>query len=186
MVGTTYESRRAGTQPAVHRLIRQLGVDSAYLLTGFPLALIGFVVLVAGFSLGIGTLITLAGIPVLTATLFAARGFAELERWRISRVLDLPHIRGTYKRPAPGSGAWRRLFTTLADGQAWLDLLHGVVLFVVATVTWSIAVTRTTSRTGGYSPCWPTSGPEPPRRRPLRGPGTPPRPGSWRSAPRLR
>ncbi|HEV7899420.1 MAG TPA: sensor domain-containing protein [Planosporangium sp.] len=139
---TTYESLPASAEPpAIRRLLRQLGIDSAYLLTGFPLAVIGFVLLVVGFSVGLGTVVTLAGIPVLVATLFAARGFAELERWRITGVLGVPHTRGTYKRPRPGAGVWRRLFTPLADGQSWLDLLHGVVVFIVATVTWSIAIT---------------------------------------------
>jgi signal transduction histidine kinase len=146
---TTHESLRATSEPAIRRLIRQLGIESAYLLTGFPLALIGFVLLVVGFSLGMGMLITLAGIPILTATLYTARGFAELERWRISRVLGVPHTRGTYKRPAPGAGVWRRLFTPLGDGQAWLDLLHGVIVLVVATVTWSIAVAWWAGAVGG-------------------------------------
>ncbi|NJC69327.1 sensor histidine kinase [Planosporangium thailandense] len=135
--------------PAVRRLINQLGIDSAYLLTGFPIALAGFVVFVTGFSLGVGMFITLAGIPILTATLFAARGFAELERWRISRVLDVPHVGGTYKRAARDAGVWRRLFAPIADGQSWLDLLHGVIGFIVATVTWSIAVGWWAAAVGG-------------------------------------
>ncbi|MGC9670168.1 sensor histidine kinase [Planosporangium sp. 12N6] len=136
-----YPTPPALAEPPLRRLTRRLGGDSVYLLTGFPLALISFVVLVVGLSVGLGTLVTVVGIPVLVATLFAARGFAELERWRISRVLDEPHVRGRYKRPAPGAGWWRRLFTSLSDAQSWLDLLHGLIVFVVATVTWSVAIT---------------------------------------------
>jgi hypothetical protein len=52
--------------------LRRLGPDSLYVLTGLPLALVSFVVLVAGLALGIGLLITLLGIPVAALTLNVA------------------------------------------------------------------------------------------------------------------
>jgi signal transduction histidine kinase len=133
-------------EPPVVHLARRVGVDSAYLLTGFPLALISFVVLVVGLALS-STLVI--GVPVLAAVLLAARGFGELERWRISRVLDVPHTHGTYRRPDPDAGVWRRLLTSIMDGQAWLDLVHSLIVFPVATVTWSIVVTWWTGAVTG-------------------------------------
>ncbi|MBX5470479.1 MAG: sensor domain-containing protein [Thermoleophilaceae bacterium] len=71
---------------------------SLYLLLSFPLGLTGFVVLVTGFSLGLGLLITLIGIPVLLATFAVARGLAMLDRRRAAvftgeRIPD-PYPRG--------------------------------------------------------------------------------------------
>src|SRR6266567_9604088 len=91
--------RPAAAGSPLARLVRHLGIDSVYLLTGFPLALVSFVVLVTGLSVGGGLLVMLVGIPVLTATLYIARGFAQLERWRAAKVLDAPHIPGAYRRP---------------------------------------------------------------------------------------
>jgi signal transduction histidine kinase len=139
MTTTTGSMRVSSAEPPILRLARQTGVDSVYLLTGFPLALISFVVLITGLSTGLGMLVTLVGVPIITVTLFVARGFAELERWRVAKVLDLPPTRGTYRRQY--GGFWRKVFIPIADGQSWLDLLHGLIVFPVSTVTWSIMVT---------------------------------------------
>src|SRR4029453_9849404 len=61
-------------RPSARGLLAQLGVDTAYVLIGFPLGIIAFVVVITGISAGGGLLITLLGIPVLVATIFAARG----------------------------------------------------------------------------------------------------------------
>ena len=55
---------------------------AAYLLLGLPLGVLGFVLLVTGFSLGLGLLVTLLGIPVGFAlgqgyVLWSDRGAAE-------------------------------------------------------------------------------------------------------------
>src|SRR5262249_1145353 len=68
-------------------LIRQLGMDTAYVLAGFPLSIVTFVIIITGISVSAGLLVTLLGIPLLVATLFISRGFAELERIRIASVL---------------------------------------------------------------------------------------------------
>jgi signal transduction histidine kinase len=121
--------------------LRQLGVDSAYILIGLPLAVVGFVLLVTGISLAGGLLITLVGVPVLALTLTVARGLAEIERIRIAPVLRVGRTHIAYRRAPEGAGFWRRVVTPLGDGQTWLDLLHGVVGLVPATVTWTITVT---------------------------------------------
>ncbi len=136
------------TQPSTEplspsrRMIRQLGIDTAYAVIGFPLGTVAFVVMITGISMGAGLLITLLGIPVLVATIFFARGFAHLERARIRPVLRRELVPVVYKRPPADAGRWRRMFTPLADGQAWLDVLHGIIRFplsifaFVVTVTW--------------------------------------------------
>jgi hypothetical protein len=52
----------------------------AYMLLALPLGVAEFSFLVTAISFGIGTAITLIGIPVLIGTVWAWRWIAELER----------------------------------------------------------------------------------------------------------
>src|SRR4051794_34552803 len=116
----------------------RLAVDSAYVLTGLPVAIISFVLIVTGISLGVGLLITLIGIPVLLATLFVARELARLERRRLRWLGDHDVPDPVYQpRDRPGLVGWLRM---LRDPQAGRDVVHALVIFPVATITWSVAV----------------------------------------------
>src|SRR4051794_14614027 len=64
----------------------QSGADSAYLFTGFPIAIVSFSVLVSLFATGASLLITLVGLPIIVLTWLLARPFARLERRRIAWV----------------------------------------------------------------------------------------------------
>jgi signal transduction histidine kinase len=132
-------------------LIRQLGIDTAYVLVGFPLSIVVFVLVITGFSLSAGLLVTLLGIPVLVATLFIARGFAELERARITSVIHTPRVRVRYKKTNRTASIWRRPFSTLSDIQAWLDMLHAIIRFPVSTAAFSIVVTWWAVALGGVT-----------------------------------
>jgi signal transduction histidine kinase len=136
-------------------LIAQLGVDTAYVLVGFPLAIIAFTVIITGLSLGGGLLITLLGLPVLVATLLAARGLAEVERVRMAPVLNRPREAVRYKTRPPGSGAWRSLLSPLGDPQGWLDVVHAIVRMPVAVFSFSIVITWWSMALGGITyPIW--------------------------------
>jgi signal transduction histidine kinase len=132
-------------------LMRQLAADTAYVLLGLPLAIITFSLMIFGISAGAGLLITLLGFPILTATVFTARGFAEVERARIGPVLNESRVRVRYRTTPPGAGAWRRVFTPLADIQAWLDVLHGILRFPISVVTFSLVVTWWVTAFGGLT-----------------------------------
>src|SRR5215813_12504728 len=121
------------------RGLRQLGTDTAYLLLGFPIAVVGFVVVFTLFTTGTGLLITVVGIPILVAAMYAARGFADLERLRIPPVLRRDAPRPRYRRARPDAGGWRKLVTPLADGQSWLDLLHAILSWIVLTIGFCFA-----------------------------------------------
>jgi len=136
---------------ALRKLVRQIGVDSAYLFLGFPLGLVSFVVVVTLFSTGTGMLITIVGLPILVAAVYVARGFADLERVRIRPVLDRPVPRPRYHRAPDGAGLWRKLFTPLGDGQSWLDVLHTLVHFILATVGWSFLIAWWAASLGGLT-----------------------------------
>ncbi|SCG65718.1 sensor histidine kinase [Micromonospora humi] len=131
-------------------LLRQLARDTGYVLFSLPLAVVGFVLAVAGISLTAGLLVTTLGLPVLAGVLYAARGLADLERLRLPAVLGRSRVRPVYLTPERGARFWRRVFTPMRDPQSWLDLLHAFVRLVVALPTfvlmlvwWALALTGT-------------------------------------------
>ncbi|NES12485.1 MULTISPECIES: sensor histidine kinase [Micromonospora] len=149
MTAVPLATRPTPTTP-VRGLVRQLLRDSGYVLFGLPLALVGFVVAVAGISLTAGLLVTTLGLPVLAGTLYAARALADIERLRLPAVLRQPRIRPVYLAPEPRSGYWRRILTPMRDPQSWLDLLHAFVkllvalpTFVLVVVWWAVGLTGT-------------------------------------------
>jgi signal transduction histidine kinase len=148
---TTSAPTHASRSP-VAPWLRHLGHDSFYLLAGFPIALVAFVVLVTGLSLAGGLLITFVGVPIAVVTLMVARGFANLERVRLPYVLDRPVAPARYRSPG---GGLKGFLGHLIDGQMWLDTLHGFVVFPVATVTWSVAVAWWSAAVGATTwPLW--------------------------------
>jgi hypothetical protein len=144
-VAPTFDTMATVTASPTARLnryamrLRRLGPDSLYVLTGLPLALVSFVVLVAGLALGIGLLITLLGIPVAALTLSVARWFAAVERARLPRVLGHAVSAPPYPQHE-GQGLARR-FGQLRDPQSWRDVVHGIAVLPVAVIMWSFAVT---------------------------------------------
>jgi signal transduction histidine kinase len=139
---TTGSPRRQGR-------LRQLGVDSGYTVTGFPLAIAAFVVVVTGLSAGAGLLVVWVGVAVLAATLVAARGFAAVERAWLPAVLDRPVPQPAYLR-AEGRPV-RKLLTPLRDPQTWLDALHALVRFPLAIASFVVTVTWWSVALGGVT-----------------------------------
>ena len=128
--------------------------DALYLTAGLPAGVVAFSVLVTGLSLAAGLAITLLGIPVLVATLFAARVMGDVERRRAGWVLPDGAIRRTARQPRPriADGVWAWTKASLADAGAWRDTAWGLLLmpigtagFVVATTLWSTALGLLTS-----------------------------------------
>lgn len=149
-LGTTTGTTATGSTTA-HRVtpLRQLGVDTGYVLLGFPLAVVSFCFVVTGLSTGLGTVILLVGPPILAGTLLAARFFADIERARFPAVLRRPRSRPTYRDSAPGAGFWTRTATTLKQGQFWLDAAHALLSFPLAVLTFSIVVSWWASAVAG-------------------------------------
>ncbi len=129
--------------------LRQLGIDSGYTLTGFPLAIAAFVVVVTGLSVGAGLLVVWVGVAVLAATLLAARGFAAIERAWLPAVLDRPVPHPAYLVAA--GRPVRKLLTPLRDPQTWLDALHALVRFPVAVFSFTVTLTWWSIALGGVT-----------------------------------
>jgi signal transduction histidine kinase len=110
-----------------------------------PLGIAWFTFLVTAISVGLGTAITLIGIPILIGTLFAWRWLASLER-RLIGALTGVQIEDPY-RPEPRDAGWsRRVSTRLGDPATWKDLVFlllqlplGIVSFTVAAVVLTLA-----------------------------------------------
>jgi hypothetical protein len=125
----------------------RVGRSAGYVLTGFPLAVAAFVLLVTGFAVGIGTLAITIGIVVLAGTLAAARTFARVERSRLDALFGVRTPRPAYR--SPRGGRFGRAVSAGADPRRWLDLLHGIVAFPVAVAAFSIVVTWFAAAVGG-------------------------------------
>jgi signal transduction histidine kinase len=123
---------------------RRTWFETAYLLLDLPVGVVGFTFVVTGLSLGLGLLITLIGIPILTLTVLACRAAIRPELFR-ARLLGLA------LPPPPrldNSGSFlRRLVRPLGDAAGWraaayflLMLPIGIASFVIAVAWWSTAL----------------------------------------------
>jgi signal transduction histidine kinase len=146
---TTAPTLAAPAQPKRIGFLRQLGIDTGYIMFAFPIATTAFVLIVTGFSAGVGMLATVVGLPVLVATLFVARFFADVERLRIPAVLRRPRTRPTYRTPEPGDGFWKRMVIPLSQTQFWLDMAHAILYFPIAVTTFCVVVTWWSVAIGG-------------------------------------
>ncbi|MDK1472972.1 sensor domain-containing protein [Streptomyces sp. 549] len=112
--------------PLSGRTWREFG----YLLTGLPVAVTAFSVLITLFSASAGLLVTFVGVPLLAFTLLTARALGQLERARARALLGLdvaePEPVGL---SAGGSGPMARIGAVLKNGASWRHLLYGIVYF---------------------------------------------------------
>jgi signal transduction histidine kinase len=125
----------------MRRLLSRLAGDTAYLIVGFPLAIVTFCLIVTGLSVGSGLLVVWLGVPVLVLTALVARGMGDVERLRMRGVLGTEVPRPRYPQSPPGAGWFRKVLTPLAGAQPWLDILHALVVFPVAIATFCVVVT---------------------------------------------
>lgn len=102
--------------------------EFGYLLTALPVAIAGFTFAVTLFCLGLGTFVTVIGLPVLAALLTGARGFGRLERARARGMLALDVPGPAPVRPGR-PGFWSGVGARLADPAGWKAVLYQVVMF---------------------------------------------------------
>ncbi|MBD0280949.1 MAG: sensor domain-containing protein [Thermoleophilaceae bacterium] len=109
----------------------------AYLLLALPLGIVESTFLVTAISFGVGTAVTLIGIPVLIGTVYAWRWMAGVERSLIGALTGI-HIPSPYRAEPAGASWWDGLKARLADPATWKDLLFlllqlplGIASFVI-------------------------------------------------------
>jgi signal transduction histidine kinase len=147
---TTTDATIAYEPAPARRFLRQLGIDTQYVLIGFPLGLVAVVLCMTVFWLGVGLSIIWVGLPILMAVMFISRGLATLERARIGPVFGhpMPH---PYYTQRPGAGPIGKMLTPLTDGQYWLDLLHGMFRFIPSSIAFSLVITWWSSTLAGLT-----------------------------------
>jgi signal transduction histidine kinase len=128
-----------------HRGWRQALADTVYILTGFGLAIVWWVLLVTLISTGTGLIVALVGLPILAATIYLWTRIAETERWRARRLLGLD-VASPY-RPIEAGGflslvfAPRVVWERVKDPGVWRDLVYLLlVFFPLAIATFCVAV----------------------------------------------
>jgi len=109
-----------------------------YALLGLPLGVFYLVFVVTGLSLGLGLLITLAGVPVLVLTLTGCRALAQLERTLAVTLLDasMPRVESGREE----GSIWRRLVAQLRSTMVWRELAYLLLRFATGVASFSIAV----------------------------------------------
>nr|WP_255645115.1 sensor histidine kinase [Actinoplanes polyasparticus] len=142
------------TRSPLARLVRQVGIDTQYVLIGFPIGLVTVTLFMTLFFTGLGLVIIWVGIPLMIAALMTARGFATLERARIGPVFG-QKVPNPYYKKSPEGGFVRQALGVLGDGQSWLDMLHGMFRFIPSTISFSLVVTWWSGAMGGLTaPFW--------------------------------
>jgi hypothetical protein len=128
---------------AVTAVIKRVGRNLAAIIGMFAVYLPAFVVCTTLFSLGIGLAILGVGVLILIGCLMVAGWSARMSRQLLAYAgVELPPTR----YPA-GPSIYRRL----GHAQSWRDLMHVLVNFVLATFTFSVAVSWVASGPGGLT-----------------------------------
>jgi signal transduction histidine kinase len=133
-------------------LLRQLGLDTVYLMLALPIGIATFTVVVTGWAVSLCLAITLIGLPLAMATIYVSRWMAWIERRRAALVLGEP-IPGVYK--SPRGGFLNRLKALFSDPSTWKDLAWHLLLLPVGIAGFTIAVTAWSAALGLLSmPAW--------------------------------
>ena len=142
MVQQTARARQGGS------LISRLARDYAYVMPGFFLSLLAFVLLIPLFALALGTFVIWIGALLLPAVLRLATGFAELSRARL-RHFGVEPMPVRYRPRSPGFAGWLRM---LGDPRRWADLVFETLsASPPPTLTFPVAVTWTAAALGGIT-----------------------------------
>jgi hypothetical protein len=120
-----------------------------YSLLGLRIGIFGFTVVVTGFSLGLGLVITLLGIPVLVATLIFVRAMATMERRLAWSLLDASMPRRPPMSPSRGL-LWRRLRDLVSERQTWREIGFTLLRLPLGIVGFTIATTLIGLMFGGF------------------------------------
>src|SRR3954468_9111847 len=129
-------------QPLIQR---RTYLETFDLLLDLAVGILWFTVFTTLIATGASLLITLVGLPILTATFYLARAAAHGERIRVRALLGAAIDKPVYKRPK-SNGLWHRLIAPLADRTTWKELVYvwlvqpvlGVVNFTVAVTAWAV------------------------------------------------
>jgi signal transduction histidine kinase len=113
--------------------------SAAFMLLGFPVSLVAFVMVVVLFSVGVSTLVIWAGLLILLIATKVVYGFAALNRMLIRGTIgaDIPAPKISYDN----SGTfWQRYLRRLTHPQMWRNLAYLLVTFPLACFEFPLAI----------------------------------------------
>lgn len=114
---------------------------SAYLLVSFVVSMVAISVLSSVFFAGLGMVILLVGLPLMSGSLLLAKGLgrAELGMLGWTGLAEIPEP--VWPRPAPGAHWTSRLVAPLRSGHHWSYLLQQMIINpIVSTVAFALTV----------------------------------------------
>ncbi|HEY2965373.1 MAG TPA: sensor domain-containing protein [Actinomycetota bacterium] len=114
--------------------------ETIHLLLNLPIGIATFTIVVTGFAMGFGLLITLLGIPILIAMLFVSRGIGWFERGRAKLLLELDVSR-PYRPDPPSDRWWRVPVSRLTDPATWTEIVYHLLLLPVGIFTFTVGFT---------------------------------------------
>jgi signal transduction histidine kinase len=169
-VSRLFEPSRRGYIRGMTGLLRPLAERRTYLATldllldlGF--GIVWFSVFATGVAAGGGMLITLLGLPILTATFLFARAGGWVERRRARLLLGIEIDDPVHRAPS-GDGLWNKLVAPFRDRTTWKEFVYlwlvqpiqSVVNFSVALTAWAVPLWAITLPI--YAVEWPGAAPE--------------------------
>jgi signal transduction histidine kinase len=131
----------------VTSMIKDTGRNFAAIMGMFALSLTAFIACTALFSAGVGLLVVVVGLFILVACLVVA-GWASRMTMALLDYAGITLRRTHYPAAGPGFGGKLR---RLAYPQAWRDLLHVLVNFILSIITFSLAMTWVFGGLGGVT-----------------------------------
>ncbi len=110
-----------------------------YLMLSLPLGILYFVVLVTGFSLGTGLVITLIGAPILVAMIFVTYILGDLDR-KLTNLLLGVQIAKPEAHPANNDSARAILIAQLKSLQFWKELGYLLLKLPLGILSFTITI----------------------------------------------
>jgi len=114
--------------------------ETIHLLLNMPFGIATFTIIVTGFALGFGMLITLVGIPILIAMLYVSRAMGTVERVRAGLLLDLD-VPSPYRPDPPRDKWWRPFVSRATDPATWTEIVYHLLLLPVGVITFAVTLT---------------------------------------------
>jgi signal transduction histidine kinase len=114
--------------------------ETIHLLLNMPFGIATFTIIVTGFALGFGMLITLVGIPILIAMLYVSRAMGTVERVRAGLLLDVDVPR-PYRPEPPRDKWWRPFVSRATDPATWTEIVYHLLLLPVGVITFAVTLT---------------------------------------------
>ncbi len=116
-----------------------------HLLVNLALGITFFTIAITLFSVSMGLMVTLIGIPLLVVTVKFGRVVGAFERARVRALFG--ELLPPFARPAPARGFWQRSKQVIGDGAGWrglgysvLALPWGILTFTLTVVVWSVSL----------------------------------------------